>query len=161
MQKASLNLFCQEEDSLFAVSTPGSEELHHPHLAALQHHLVEVVVGKFDHVLLAAAGVLLLQGQRGLLQHFHLCNLRHHFKIKNCTPVCCSPSHWSLHSASPSPDYAGHWELRPRWPGYCVHLKHAVELSDYAKNKGQQVPRAGNYLHLGIPLACSYWLQRP
>lgn len=79
ISKASFTPFCQEDDSLFAVSTPGCEELHHPHLATLQHHLVEVVVCKFDDILLAAAGTLLLEAERVLLKHFHLCNLRYHF----------------------------------------------------------------------------------
>lgn len=64
------------------MSTPGSEELHHPHLATLQHHLVEVVVGKFDYILLAATGALLLQAERRLLKCFHLRNLRYRLKCK-------------------------------------------------------------------------------
>lgn len=45
--------------SLLAVSTPGGEELHHPHVITLQHHLVKVVVSELDHILLAAAAALL------------------------------------------------------------------------------------------------------
>lgn len=70
-QKTHFNGVREEEDSLFAVSTPGGEELHHPHLAALQHQLVEVVVGELHHVLLAAAAaptaLLLAGGARALL----------------------------------------------------------------------------------------------
>lgn len=71
LKRAHFNRVLEEEDSLFAVSTPGGEELHHPHLAALQHQLVEVVVSELDHILLAAAAAsaaaLLLRGERALL----------------------------------------------------------------------------------------------
>lgn len=45
----------RDPNSLLAVSTPGGEKLHHPHIVTLQHHLVKVVVGEHHHVLLAAA----------------------------------------------------------------------------------------------------------
>ncbi len=48
-------------NSLFAVSTPGGEELHHPHVITLQHHLVKVVVGELNHILLTATATLLLE----------------------------------------------------------------------------------------------------
>lgn len=54
----------QKLNSLFTVSTPWCKELHHPHVVALQHHLVEVVVGELDHVLLSAAAALLLEGRQ-------------------------------------------------------------------------------------------------
>lgn len=37
------------------MSTPGSEELHHPHVVTLQDRLVKVVIGELDHILLTAA----------------------------------------------------------------------------------------------------------
>lgn len=63
---------CQLLNSLFAVSTPGREELHHPHVITLQHHLVKVVISELDHILLAAAAAptaLLLGGSGALLNH--------------------------------------------------------------------------------------------
>lgn len=54
-------------NSLLAVSTPGSEELHHPHIIALQHHLVKVVISEHGHVILVAlAAVALLWRDKSL-----------------------------------------------------------------------------------------------
>lgn len=50
----------RDSNSLLAVSTPGGEKLHHPHIVTLQHHLVEVVVGEHHHILLVAAAAALL-----------------------------------------------------------------------------------------------------
>lgn len=55
---------CQVPNSLFAVSTPGGKELHHPHFITFQHHLVEVVISELDYILLiaSAAATALLEG---------------------------------------------------------------------------------------------------
>lgn len=63
---------CQVLNSLFAVSTPGGEELHHPHVVTLQHHLVKVVISEHDHIILtaaASAAALLQEGSSVLLSH--------------------------------------------------------------------------------------------
>lgn len=62
---------CQVLNSLFAVSTPGGEELHHPHVVTLQHHLVKVVISEHDHIILtaAASAALLQEGSSVLLSH--------------------------------------------------------------------------------------------
>lgn len=40
---------------LFAVSTPGGEELHQPHIVAVQHGTVKVIIGQLHHILLIAS----------------------------------------------------------------------------------------------------------
>lgn len=127
---------CQAPNSLFAVSTPGGKELHHPHIITLQHHLVKVVIGELNHILLtatAASTTALLEDGWVLLNHVHLRVWYLQFEITTtksyCTsalldlPVCCSQSRQTCRSASLSPEHAKRSWLRPQWPGYCVHLK--------------------------------------
>lgn len=58
---------------LLAVAAPGSKELHQPGLVAVQHQVVEVVVGQLHHVLLtpatAAASALKTHSGRGALHN--------------------------------------------------------------------------------------------
>lgn len=79
LYRGGINLYHSEGDglsqvsnSLFAVSTPGGEELHHPHFVTLQHHLVKVVISEHDHIILtaaSAAAALLQEGSSVLLSH--------------------------------------------------------------------------------------------
>lgn len=62
--------------SLLAVSTPGSKELHQPHVIAPQHHLVKVVVSELDHVLLAVTVALLLEKSWALLKSVRVARKR-------------------------------------------------------------------------------------
>lgn len=40
---------------LFAVSTPGGEELHHPDIITVQHGTVKVIIGQLHHILFIAS----------------------------------------------------------------------------------------------------------
>lgn len=53
------------------MSTPGGKELHQPHVIALQHHLVKVVVCELDHIVLTATATatLLLEDNTVLRHH--------------------------------------------------------------------------------------------
>lgn len=132
---------CQVPNSLFAVSTPGGEELHHPHVVTLQHHLVKVVISEHDHIILTAAAAALLQeGSSVLLSHVRWSVRSFQFQItatkKSCCmgspldlPVCCSQSRPTCRSACLSPEHAGRSWLRPRWPGYCARLRGWMQRS--------------------------------
>lgn len=55
-----------ESHILFAVSTPGGEELHQPDIVAVQHGTVKVIIGQLHHILLIAstASTLITTSQR-------------------------------------------------------------------------------------------------
>lgn len=45
----------REGSILFAVSTPGGEELHHPDIITVQHGTVKVIIGQLHHILFIAS----------------------------------------------------------------------------------------------------------
>lgn len=138
--KIGVSLFSNAQDGLrqapnllLAVSTPGGEKLHHPHIITLQHHLVKVVISELNHILLAAttaATTTLLEGSWVLLDHVQLSVSNFKTAIKSYhtglllpVPACCSQSCQTCHSACLSPDCAKCSWLHPQWPDYCVHLR--------------------------------------
>lgn len=55
-----------ESHILFAVSTPGGEELHQPDIVAVQHGTVKVIIGQLHHIfLIASTASTLITSQRG------------------------------------------------------------------------------------------------
>lgn len=63
---------------LFAVSTPGGEELHQPHIIALQYSLIKVVISQLHHILAAptAATITLLGANTAFIGSSFCLNLK-------------------------------------------------------------------------------------